>query len=120
MYFDEPPSLLEISSQNHLSSQILARVPPKLSLTNRNSLLKKIQRFVDLEWPDKNITCILFGSSVNGLGSESSDVDICIQSKILLLNINEIANCLTKAGMENIVTVRAAKVPICKFHDPEL
>jgi DNA polymerase sigma len=61
---------------------------------------------------------------VNGLSSSHSDVDLCLTtpwddpingvSNMLIL-----AECLRRHGMTEIYTVTKAKVPICKFWDPE-
>ncbi|KAI8811539.1 hypothetical protein BJ742DRAFT_659811, partial [Cladochytrium replicatum] len=90
----------------------------------RMNFLNKIQAIVDSEWPDRDIKAHLFGSSVNGLGSESSDVDIVLMTtwddrEHGVANMHVLAELLKRNGMKQIYTVTKAKVPICKFFDPE-
>ncbi|KNC97761.1 uncharacterized protein SPPG_06761 [Spizellomyces punctatus DAOM BR117] len=90
----------------------------------RARFVAKLQSILDIEWPDKNITVHLFGSSTNGLGTLSSDVDICLTTpwddRINgVANMHVLAAALQKHGMEGVNTVAKAKVPICKFYDPE-
>lgn len=37
-----------------------------------------MERLMNNEWPDHDIKAHVFGSSVNDLGTSSSDVDLCI------------------------------------------
>ncbi|RKO85546.1 hypothetical protein BDK51DRAFT_32317, partial [Blyttiomyces helicus] len=53
-------------------------IPSPESYEMRLKFLAKIQHILDLEWPNRDITAHLFGSTVNGLGSLGSDVDICL------------------------------------------
>ncbi|KAJ3296677.1 hypothetical protein HK104_001356 [Borealophlyctis nickersoniae] len=90
----------------------------------RHQFLAKIQRILDLEWPGKEIRAYLFGSTVNGLGTSGSDVDICLKTPwddrvAGVSNMHVLAKGLGKHGMQKIYTVAKAKVPICKFYDPE-
>ncbi|KAJ3047747.1 hypothetical protein HK097_011248, partial [Rhizophlyctis rosea] len=84
----------------------------------------KIQRILDEAWPGKEIEAHLFGSSINGLGTISSDVDICLTTPWQdkgqgVSNMNILGMVLRKHGMTKVYTVGKAKVPICKFFDPE-
>ncbi|KAJ3224403.1 hypothetical protein HK099_008508 [Clydaea vesicula] len=106
-------------------SELHQRLNFTLEIYNmRLDFLKKIQGIIDLEWPDKDVKAHLFGSTISGLGSVNSDVDIVLitswDDRINgVSNMNVIASCLKKHGMTNIYTVSAAKVPICKFFDQE-
>ncbi|KOS19257.1 Poly(A) RNA polymerase cid13 [Escovopsis weberi] len=64
---------------------------------NRKKLVRKLERIFNDEWPGHGIKVNLFGSSGNLLCSDDSD-----------------------GGMEKVVCISAAKVPIVKIWDPEL
>ncbi|OUM65265.1 hypothetical protein PIROE2DRAFT_21919, partial [Piromyces sp. E2] len=98
--------------------------PTKKSNQNRLVLLKKIQNIFENEFPGKPIKANLFGSSVNGLETVYCDVDICLttpskEENYGLDRMDNIATILEKYNMTEIYTVQEAKVPICKFVDPE-
>ncbi|KAI9094438.1 hypothetical protein DFS34DRAFT_567072, partial [Phlyctochytrium arcticum] len=99
-------------------------LPSADSELTRVKFLSKLQRILDTEWPDKQIVVHVFGSSKNGLGTLSSDVDICLTTPWDdrvngVANILVLATALQKHGMEGVSSVAKAKVPICKFYDPE-
>ncbi|KAK7709535.1 hypothetical protein SLS63_013213 [Diaporthe eres] len=64
---------------------------------NRKKLVQKLEQIFNDEWPGHEIRVHLFGSSGNLLCSDDSD-----------------------GGMEQVVCVSTAKVPIVKIWDPEL
>ncbi|KAK7739048.1 hypothetical protein SLS53_005946 [Cytospora paraplurivora] len=64
---------------------------------NRKTLVRKLEAMFNDEWPGHDIRVHLFGSSGNLLWSDDSD-----------------------GGMEKVVCVSTAKVPIVKIWDPEL
>ncbi|KAF3765173.1 hypothetical protein M406DRAFT_260437 [Cryphonectria parasitica EP155] len=64
---------------------------------NRERLVKKLEKIFNEEWPGHDIQVHLFGSSGNLLCSDDSD-----------------------GGMEKVVCISRAKVPIVKIWDPEL
>ncbi|POS72623.1 PAP/25A associated domain family [Diaporthe helianthi] len=64
---------------------------------NRKKLVQKLEQIFNEEWPGHEIRVHLFGSSGNLLCSDDSD-----------------------GGMEQVVCVSTAKVPIVKIWDPEL
>ncbi|KAJ3030140.1 hypothetical protein HDV00_009094 [Rhizophlyctis rosea] len=136
-----PPVLLKkkstIEAMDHLSQDQEERLtfqindlyqnlqPSSDSSDIRSHFLAKIQRILDTEWPGKRIVAHLFGSSVNGLGTIQSDVDICLTTpwddRVQgVANMHVLASALRKHGMQKIYTVAKAKVPICKFYDPDL
>ncbi|KAJ3230827.1 hypothetical protein HDU78_008089 [Chytriomyces hyalinus] len=99
-------------------------IPSEVDVRKREEFIAKIQHLVNLEWPDKDIQVHPFGSTVNGLGSQSSDVDLCLTTpwkdhKRGISNMFVLANFFKKHGMVKVFTVSKAKVPICKFYDPE-
>ncbi|KAK0632179.1 hypothetical protein B0T14DRAFT_490580 [Immersiella caudata] len=87
----------------------------------RKKLVQKLERLFNEEWPGHDIRVHLFGSSGNLLCSDDSDVDICITTPWKELeNVCSIADLLDRHGMEKVVCVSSAKVPIVKMWDPEL
>jgi len=98
--------------------------PTEKSHQNHLILLEKIQNIFDNEFPGKIIKAHLFGSSVNGLATVYSDVDICLttpskEENYGLNRMDNIATILEKYNMTEIYTIQEAKVPICRFVDPE-
>ncbi|KAM3438141.1 hypothetical protein MY4824_003384 [Beauveria thailandica] len=88
---------------------------------NRKRLVGKLEMLFNNEWPGHDIRVHLFGSSGNLLCSDSSDVDICITTSWHELEgVCMIADLLARRGMEKVVCISAAKVPIVKIWDPEL
>ncbi|KAJ6782200.1 hypothetical protein PWT90_03705 [Aphanocladium album] len=88
---------------------------------NRKRLVERLEKIFNDEWPGHDIKVHLFGSSGNLLCSDSSDVDICITTPWRELEgVCMIADLLARRGMEKIVCISAAKVPIVKIWDPEL
>ncbi|KAG6036489.1 hypothetical protein E4U41_005711 [Claviceps citrina] len=87
----------------------------------RKKLVQKLEKIFNEEWPGHNIRVNLFGSSGNLLCSDDSDLDICITTSWHDLEVVcMIANLLARRGMEKVVCISAAKVPIVKIWDPEL
>ncbi|KAM0432202.1 hypothetical protein ACHAPT_004738 [Fusarium lateritium] len=88
---------------------------------NRKKLVLKLEKIFNDEWPGHDIRVHLFGSSGNLLCSDDSDVDICITTPWRELEgVCMIADLLARRGMEKVVCISAAKVPIVKIWDPEL
>ncbi|KAK4119334.1 hypothetical protein N657DRAFT_581893 [Parathielavia appendiculata] len=88
---------------------------------NRRKLVSKLEQLFNNEWPGHDIQVHLFGSSGNLLCSDDSDVDICITTPWRELeSVCLIADLLQRHGMEKVVCVSSAKVPIVKIWDPEL
>ncbi|KAI9336477.1 hypothetical protein DFJ73DRAFT_629159, partial [Zopfochytrium polystomum] len=98
--------------------------PSQEALARRRKFIAKINYILSKQWPDKDIKVHPFGSTVNGLGTSSSDVDLCLTTTWDdpvngISNMHVVAACLRSHGMTKISTVTKAKVPICKFFDPE-
>ncbi|OTA08630.1 hypothetical protein A9Z42_0003420 [Trichoderma parareesei] len=88
---------------------------------NRRKLVNKLETIFNTEWPGHDIKVHLFGSSGNLLCSDDSDVDICITTPWHEMeDVCMIADLLARRGMEKVVCISAAKVPIVKIWDPEL
>ncbi|CAK7269543.1 hypothetical protein SEPCBS119000_003621 [Sporothrix epigloea] len=95
--------------------------PSQETEARRKTFVKKLQTIFNVQWPGHNIRVHIFGSSGNQLCSDDSDVDICITTDWKELeNVCMIADLLAKRGMEKVVCVSSAKVPIVRIWDPEL
>ncbi|OLL25544.1 Poly(A) RNA polymerase cid13 [Neolecta irregularis DAH-3] len=96
-------------------------VPTPESDSRRNQFLSKLETILRSNWPDWDIRVHPFGSSVNNLCFNDSDVDVCITSpRRELEHTCRLAKVLAKHGMERVVCVSQAKIPIVKIWDPEL
>lgn len=96
-------------------------LPTEESHQRRTRLISKIEEIVETEWPGQDIRVLPFGSTINDLGTNTSDVDICILTSWLgLQGVEMLAEVFRKHGMENVFCVPGARVPIVKLWDPEL
>lgn len=87
----------------------------------RTKLVRKLEKLFNDKWPGHNILVHVFGSSGNCLYTDHSDVDLCITTdKKEMEGVCMIADLLAKSGMEKVICVSTAKVPIVKIWDPEL
>ncbi|KAI0522239.1 hypothetical protein F5B22DRAFT_466322 [Xylaria bambusicola] len=102
--------------------ELYDRLQPTAAVeTKRQKLVQKLEKLLNDTWPGHDIRVHLFGSSGNLLCSDDSDVDICIVTPWKELEgICMLADLLAKHGMEKVVCVASAKVPIVKIWDPEL
>ncbi|CCJ30889.1 unnamed protein product, partial [Pneumocystis jirovecii] len=102
--------------------QLYETLLPSSENNNRwTKFLKKLTTILEKEWPDKKITVQAFGSTVNQLCTSESDVDVCITTvEKGLADTCKLAKVLANYGMEKVVCVPRAKVPIVKVWDPEL
>ncbi|KAJ3044857.1 hypothetical protein HK097_001353, partial [Rhizophlyctis rosea] len=101
-------------------------LPTNSVAVDRKRFLAKIQGIINRHYYRMGITAHLYGSSVNNLGFPSSDVDISLVVPNMddpqdheVANMYRLACVLRKNGMKDVVPVPHARVPICKFHDPE-
>ncbi|KAI1114712.1 hypothetical protein F5Y14DRAFT_160692 [Nemania sp. NC0429] len=95
--------------------------PTEVVESKRGKLVQKLKKLLNDTWPGHDIDVHLFGSSGNFLCSDDSDVDICIVTPWKELEgVCMLADLLSKHGMEKVVCVASAKVPIVKIWDPEL
>lgn len=102
-------------------------LPSQEDLRRRWQCCKKVEAIVQAAFGSKEISARLFGSSVNGLCTPQSDADILLDSPDAgdphgsksLANMHALAQVLKRAGMTNVLPVAEARVPICKFDDPE-
>ncbi|CAG8802694.1 17422_t:CDS:2, partial [Gigaspora margarita] len=96
-------------------------LPTSIDEEKRKNFVKKIEGILNHEWPNFEIKVNMFGSSVNLLGTSTSDVDICVTtSSKELENMLTLSEKLQKHKMEVVKCVSNAKVPIVKFLDPTL
>ncbi|KAK6611786.1 pap 25a associated domain family [Botrytis cinerea] len=87
----------------------------------RRRLVSKLEDMFNKEWPGHDIRVYVFGSSGNLLCTDASDVDICITTDWKVMEgVCMIAELLAKNGMQKVICVSTAKVPIVKIFDPEL
>ncbi|KAL9078370.1 MAG: hypothetical protein Q9157_002695 [Trypethelium eluteriae] len=96
-------------------------LPDDDSIQRRSKLVEKLETLLNDKWPGKDIKVHVFGSSGNMLCSSDSDVDICITTSMKELEkVCMLAEVLARNGMQKVVCVSSAKVPIVKIWDPEL
>ncbi|KAL4870381.1 hypothetical protein BDV12DRAFT_184557 [Aspergillus spectabilis] len=96
-------------------------LPSSESDSRRRRLVRKLEDLFNKQWPGCEIKVHVFGSSGNKLCSSDSDVDICITTTSKELeHVCLLADVLAKNGMERVVCISHAKVPIVKIWDPEL
>lgn len=96
-------------------------LPSAESDDRRRQFVRKLEKLLNEQWPGHDIKVHVFGSSGNKLCSSDSDVDICITTTYKELeHVCLLAEFLAQHGMERVVCVSHAKVPIVKIWDPEL
>ena len=96
-------------------------VPTDESEERRRRLVEKLERLLQDRWPGQQINVSVFGSTGNKLGTKDSDVDICISTSCKdIEHVCSIADLLARNGMERVVCVSSARVPIVKVWDPDL
>lgn len=96
-------------------------LPTAESEERRHRLITKLETLLQQRWPGQDIQVSVFGSTGNKLGTKESDVDICITTDCKEVEyVCSLADLLARNGMERVVCVSSAKVPIVKVWDPEL
>ncbi|CEI93391.1 hypothetical protein RMCBS344292_07625 [Rhizopus microsporus] len=118
------PYYLDKQQEDNLSIDILQLyqklLPTKESYERRLKFVKKMEKLLNSEWPDHDIKAHVFGSSMNDLGTGSSDIDLCITTPWNgLRNVRVLAKLFKRCGMQHVVCVPRAKVPIVRLFDPE-
>ncbi|KAI8997150.1 hypothetical protein BDB01DRAFT_830761 [Pilobolus umbonatus] len=119
------PYTLDIQAEDDITIDILRLyqdlLPSKDSHDRRIRFVKKMEKLLNHEWPNHDIRAHVFGSSVNDLGTTTSDVDLCITTPWTgLPNVRILAKLFRRCGMQHVVCVPRAKVPIVRLFDPEL
>eukprot|EP00842_Homolaphlyctis_polyrhiza_P003013 jgi/Hompol1/3712/HPOL_003327-RA len=121
-----PPKALDPVSIQQLAkrmSKFYTDVMKTQQQPNRAPFLKKVQSLIDRDY--RNCNVYMFGSSTNNLGTNSADVDMCIEvtdgslSTHRVRKVHNLARTFQSAGMKDIQPIAHARVPICKFYDPE-
>ncbi|ERF69270.1 hypothetical protein EPUS_03974 [Endocarpon pusillum Z07020] len=96
-------------------------LPSEESEARRKRLVEKLEMILRRQWPEYAIKVNVFGSTGNKLGTTESDVDICITTDCKELErVCVLAEFLANEGMQRVVCVSVAKVPIVKIWDPDL
>lgn len=96
-------------------------LPSPESEERRKKLVEKLDKIINERWPGHTIKVNVFGSTGHKLGTTDSDVDICITTDLKEIeHVCSLAELLASHGMERVVCVSSAKVPIVKVWDPEL
>ncbi|KAG0250240.1 hypothetical protein BG011_008562 [Mortierella polycephala] len=100
-------------------------LPQPESFVHRASLLDRLQLLFTTEFPSKGLQLLPFGSYITGLGNTWSDIDICVfvnpgnfEPYAQHSDVTHLAQFLKKHGMQEVVAIADAKVPIIKFVDP--
>lgn len=95
-------------------------IPNLLNRNSRDVLLARLRAVLKRAKSDVRVE--FFGSTVNNLGLNSADADLTIvdegQTPSALQNMYKLGEILRKAGYREIVVIARARVPICKFIDP--
>ena len=120
-----PKEHLTLDEEARLSEDLTALcqslLPTDDSEKRRTRLVSKLEQLLNKQWPGHSIKVNVFGSTGNKLGTRESDVDICITTDFKELeNVCLLAETLAENGMEHVVCVSSAKVPIVKIWDPVL
>jgi DNA polymerase sigma len=122
---DVPKAFLAPTEDGRLTTdmrELYNRLLPSLeSEERRKKLVEKLEVMLRKQWPGHAIKVNVFGSTGNKLGTTDSDVDICITTDCRELEqVCVLAEFLAKQGMQRVVCVSVAKVPIVKIWDPDL
>ncbi|MCJ1399760.1 hypothetical protein MMC11_002963 [Xylographa trunciseda] len=120
-----PKKYLDPDEEDKLSGdmrELYNRILPSTESEDRRAkFIKKLENILNEQWPGNDINVHVFGSSGNLLCTSDSDVDICITTPMKALErVCLLAKALAEHGMERVVCVPNAKVPIVKIWDPEL
>lgn len=111
----------EVRLVNDIRALYARLLPTQESESRRRKLVQKLEHIFHQRWPGQEIDVSVFGSTGNKLGTNESDVDICITTSYRdIEQVCAIADLLANNGMDRVVCVRGAKVPIVKIWDPEL
>ncbi|KAJ2722048.1 hypothetical protein GGI07_003582 [Coemansia sp. Benny D115] len=117
--------VLPTGLEKTLTAQILHTYETRLfpsaeSIEVKRAFIEKFATILSIEFPNWEVEIHVFGSSVNGLGTSRSDVDICLTTEHKELeNVFVLNKVLRKYGMRTYC-VPHARVPIVKSWDPEL
>ena len=84
----------------------------------RDGLIRHLQKIFSTRFKGSSLQA--FGSSQTGLNLRNGDVDLCliIDSKDVKKLLKRMRGILNNQGMEDIITIPRARIPIVKFRDP--
>ncbi|KAJ1817098.1 hypothetical protein LPJ56_004142, partial [Coemansia sp. RSA 2599] len=117
--------VLPLGLEKTLTAQILHTYETRLfpsaeSIEIKRAFIEKFATILLYEFPNQQVDIHVFGSSVNGLATSRSDVDICLTTEYKELeNVFVLNKVLRKYNMRTYC-VPHARVPIIKSWDPEL
>jgi DNA polymerase sigma len=120
-----PSAFLSTAEDGRLTNDMVELynrlLPSQESEERRKMLVEKLRLILRERWPGYQIKVNVFGSTGNQLGTTDSDVDICITTDCKELEqVCVLADFLANQGMQRVVCVSVAKVPIVKIWDPDL
>jgi DNA polymerase sigma len=120
-----PKAFLSLAEDTRLTTDMRELykhlLPTRESEDRRKKLVEKLEMILRKQWPGHTIMVNVFGSTGNKLGTADSDVDICITTNCKEIEqVCVLAKFLANQGMQRVVCISAAKVPIVKIWDPEL
>ncbi|KAJ2716428.1 hypothetical protein H4R19_000660 [Coemansia spiralis] len=111
--------------EKSLTAQILHTYETRLfpsaeSIEVKRAFIEKFATILVTEFPEWEVDIHVFGSSVNGLGTSRSDVDICLTTEHRELEDIFVLNKALRKHQMRTYCIPRARVPIVKIWDPEL
>ncbi|XP_053998379.1 poly(A) RNA polymerase gld-2 homolog A-like isoform X1 [Hylaeus anthracinus] len=122
-----PDELLNGSIWDNLSkdvwSKFMLNQQTETVYRNKMMLWRYLYIYIKTAFPKYGL--FLVGSTMNGFGSDNSDVDMCLlvrhtemdQRNEAVGHLEQILKCLNRCGFIEQLELIQAKVPILKFHD---
>lgn len=122
-----PDDLITGSVWDRLSQDIwkkyISNQQTEVVYRNKMMLWKYLYIYIKTAFPKYGL--FLVGSTMNGFGSENSDVDMCLlvrhtemdQRNEAIGHLEQILRCLKRCDFITQLELIQAKVPILKFHD---
>ncbi|XP_076167304.1 poly(A) RNA polymerase gld-2 homolog A isoform X3 [Ptiloglossa arizonensis] len=122
-----PDELLNGSIWDNLSKEIWSKfmLNQQTETVYRNKMMLWRYLYVYIKTAFPKYGLFLVGSTMNGFGSDNSDVDMCLlvrhtemdQRNEAIGHLEQILKCLKRCGFIEQLELIQAKVPILKFHD---
>ncbi|XP_076635181.1 poly(A) RNA polymerase gld-2 homolog A isoform X1 [Colletes latitarsis] len=122
-----PDELLNGSVWDNLSRDVWAKFMfnQQTETVYRNKMMLWRYLYVYIKTTFPRYGLFLVGSTMNGFGSDNSDVDMCLlvrhtemdQRNEAIGHLDQILKCLKRCGFIEQLELIQAKVPILKFHD---
>ncbi|KAF9164856.1 hypothetical protein DFQ26_000943 [Actinomortierella ambigua] len=111
------PSVTQLATQFYNTAKSSHRAE-----TQRSDLIRRVQTMLNYAFPGYDLKIEAFGSAAIGLGSENSDLDLCIttphfERNAPYNNMITLARLFQSRQMRKVVPVAHARVPIVKFED---